>query len=75
MLRQNLQKIEKEGVVPLKRAIQLLKQIKRSKFDETVEVHMWLGIDVNQSDQMIRGSRAAAVRPGQSEAGRRLLPG
>ena len=34
----------------------LLKQIKRAKFDETVEVHMSLGIDTTQSEQMIRGS-------------------
>ena len=33
-----------------------MKQIKRAKFDETVEVHMSLGIDPTQSDQMIRGS-------------------
>src|SRR4029077_11936121 len=32
------------------------KQLKRSKFDETVEVHMALGIDTTQSDQMVRGS-------------------
>lgn len=50
------QKIEKEGIAPLKRAIALLKQIKRAKFDETVEVHMSLGIDSTQSDQMIRGA-------------------
>jgi large subunit ribosomal protein L1 len=50
------QKLTKEGPVPLKRAIQLLKQVKRAKFDETVEVHMSLGIDATQSDQMIRGS-------------------
>jgi large subunit ribosomal protein L1 len=50
------QKLAKEGAVPLKRAIQLLKQMKRAKFDETVEVHMWLGIDTTQSDQMVRGS-------------------
>ena len=50
------QKLAKEGVVPLKRGVQLLKQAKRAKFDETVEVHMWLGIDPTQSDQMIRGS-------------------
>ncbi len=50
------QKASKEGPVPLKRAIQLLKQLKRAKFDETVEVHMSLGIDSTQSDQMIRGS-------------------
>jgi large subunit ribosomal protein L1 len=52
------QKLAKEGAVPLKRGVQLLKQIKRAKFDETVEVHMWLGIDATQSDQMIRGAVA-----------------
>src|SRR5262249_35579344 len=50
------QRLAKEGPVPLKKAVGLLKQIKRAKFDETVEVHMNLGIDTTQSDQMIRGS-------------------
>jgi large subunit ribosomal protein L1 len=50
------QKLSKEGTVPLKRAITLLKQMKRAKFDETVEIHMALGIDTTQSDQMVRGS-------------------
>jgi large subunit ribosomal protein L1 len=50
------QKVGKEGPAPLKRALALLKQIKRAKFDETVEIHMALGIDTQQSDQMIRGS-------------------
>jgi large subunit ribosomal protein L1 len=50
------QKIAKEGPVPVKRALQLLKSMKRSKFDETVEVHMNLGIDTTQNDQMVRGS-------------------
>src|SRR5262249_32595994 len=47
------QKIDKEGVTPLKRGITLLKSIKRAKFDETVEVHMSLGIDTTQSEQML----------------------
>lgn len=55
-LRNVRQKIAKDGPVPLKRAITLLKQMKRSKFDETVEIHMALGIDTSQSDQMIRGT-------------------
>ncbi len=50
------QKLAKEGPVPPRRAVALLKQMKRAKFDETVEVHMSLGIDATQSDQMIRGS-------------------
>jgi large subunit ribosomal protein L1 len=52
------QKLAKEGIVPLKRGVQLLKQGKRVKFDETVEIHMSLGIDATQSDQMIRGAVA-----------------
>jgi large subunit ribosomal protein L1 len=55
-LKNNEQKLAKEGTVPLLRGLQLLKQIKRAKFDETVEVHMSLGIDATQSEQMIRGS-------------------
>lgn len=50
------QRLAKEGPAPLNRAIALLKEIKRSKFDETVEVHMALGIDTSQSDQLVRGS-------------------
>ncbi len=52
------QRIAKEAPAPLKKAIGLLKSLKRAKFDETVEIHMSLGIDTTQSDQMIRGSVA-----------------
>ncbi len=55
-LKNNLQKIAKEGVAPLKKAIGMLKQMKRAKFDETVEIHMALGLDTTQSDQLIRGT-------------------
>ena len=55
-LKNDRQKIAKAGSPSLKQGIALLKQIKRAKFDETVEVHMSLGIDTTQSDQMIRGS-------------------
>ena len=51
-------KATKDGPAPLKKAVSLLKQLKRAKFDETVEIHMSLGIDATQSDQMIRGSVA-----------------
>ncbi len=56
VLKNQQQKLAKEGPVPIKRAIGLLKQMKRAKFDETVEVHMSLGIDTTQNDQMVRGS-------------------
>jgi large subunit ribosomal protein L1 len=50
------QKLTKEGTNPLRKAVSLLKGLRRAKFDETVEVHMSLGIDSTQSEQMIRGS-------------------
>lgn len=50
------QRIEKEGAVSLKKAVGILKQAKRSKFDETVEIHMSLGVDTTQSDQLVRGT-------------------
>src|SRR3990172_8946174 len=40
----------------LKEAVKLLKSFKRTKFDESVEVSIKLGIDPKQSDQLIRGS-------------------
>ncbi|HXD89283.1 MAG TPA: 50S ribosomal protein L1 [Urbifossiella sp.] len=59
-LRNHLRNIEKrlreQGAVPLKQAVAELKKLKRAKFDETVEVHINLGIDVTQSDQMVRGA-------------------
>jgi large subunit ribosomal protein L1 len=55
-LKNAAQRVAKESPAPLSRAIQLLKQLKRAKFDETIEIHMALGIDATQSDQMIRGS-------------------
>lgn len=50
------QRIAKEGPAPLAKAIGLVKSMKRCKFDETIEVHMSLGIDSTQSDQLVRGT-------------------
>src|SRR6201996_9100290 len=37
-------------------AIPLVQKIKFTKFDETVEVHMHLGVDPKHADQMVRGT-------------------
>src|SRR6266498_3104887 len=40
----------------LEEAITLLKKIKFAKFDETIELHMRLGVDPKHADQMVRGT-------------------
>src|SRR5437868_13998712 len=40
----------------LDEAVPLVQKIKFTKFDETVEVHMRLGVDPKHADQMVRGT-------------------
>lgn len=42
--------------VPLAKAVDVLKTFGTTKFDQTVEIHMRLGIDAKQADQLVRGS-------------------
>lgn len=51
-----LAKAPGKNPLPLQQAIDLLKQFSGRKFDQTVEIHMNLGIDPSQADQLVRGS-------------------
>lgn len=42
--------------VNVEEAVKILKQFDGTKFDQTIEVHMNLGIDAKQADQLVRGS-------------------
>lgn len=42
--------------MPLADAVALLKEFNTTKFDQTVEISMRLGVDPKQSDQIVRGS-------------------
>ncbi len=42
--------------VDLDTAVGVLKQFEGTKFDQTVEIHLRLGIDAKQADQLVRGS-------------------
>jgi large subunit ribosomal protein L1 len=46
----------KKDAMPLAKAVELLKSFAAAKFDQTVEVHMRLGVDAKQADQLVRGS-------------------
>lgn len=45
-----------ESPVALDKAVKLLKSFEGTNFDQTVEIHMNLGIDSKQADQLVRGS-------------------
>ncbi|MBT3230618.1 50S ribosomal protein L1 [Candidatus Uhrbacteria bacterium] len=47
-------KVDKTKNYKLDEAITLLKEVANAKFDESVEIHMLLGIDPKQSEQQIR---------------------
>lgn len=53
-----ISKIDREKRYTMEEALDLLPQIKFSKFDETVELAMRLGVDPRHADQMVRGSVA-----------------
>ncbi|MEI7861905.1 MAG: 50S ribosomal protein L1 [Planctomycetota bacterium] len=49
-------KPESEAPMPIADAVALLKSFPPPKFDQSVEIHMRLGIDPKQADQIVRGS-------------------
>ena len=51
-----LEKIELGRKYNLETAIAKLKEIAFAKFDETVELTVWLGVDPRKADQLVRGT-------------------
>lgn len=45
-----------KATVPVEQAVTLLKQFNTTKFDQTVDIAIRLGIDAKQADQLVRGS-------------------
>ncbi|HBH61905.1 MAG TPA: 50S ribosomal protein L1 [Nitrospiraceae bacterium] len=50
------EKIDRTKQYDLKEAVDLVKKLVHTKFDETVDLAVRLGIDPKKSDQMVRGS-------------------
>lgn len=47
---------EEKKVYSIEEAVKLVKEEKKAKFDESIEVHLKLGIDTKKGDQQIRGN-------------------
>jgi large subunit ribosomal protein L1 len=48
--------VDGKALMPLEQAVALLKSFNTTKFDQTVEIAIRLGIDAKQADQLVRGS-------------------
>jgi large subunit ribosomal protein L1 len=49
-------KVDRTRTYPVDEAAALVKELATAKFDETIEVHLRLGIDPRKSDQNVRGT-------------------
>lgn len=55
-----------KGAQPIDEAVKVIKQFRKLKFDETVNVVVHLGIDPKQADQIVRGSVSLPHGTGKS---------
>ena len=56
--RQQYEKVQRDHAYPPAEAISLIKETASAKFDETVEVHVVLGVNVRHADEQLRGTLA-----------------
>lgn len=56
--RQQYDKVDRDRAYPPAEAIALVKETASAKFDETVEVHFLLGVNVRHADEQLRGTLA-----------------
>jgi large subunit ribosomal protein L1 len=54
--RESLEALDRDRLYSPREAVQLLKSFPATKFDETVELSIRLGVDPRKSDQMVRGA-------------------
>jgi large subunit ribosomal protein L1 len=56
--REQYDKVDRDSAYPAAEAIALIKETASAKFDETVEVHFLLGVNVRHADEQLRGTLA-----------------
>lgn len=55
-VKNNLSKVDKKKEYKLSEAVALVKELANTKFDESVDVAVRLGVDPRHADQMVRGT-------------------
>src|SRR6201997_1261910 len=58
--------VDREKTYPLADAIKMVKERAKSKFDETIEIAINLGVDPRHADQMVRGVVTLPNGPGRT---------
>jgi large subunit ribosomal protein L1 len=56
--REALGQVDRERLYAPDEALRLVKEVKRSKFDESVEIHVRTGLNVRHADEQLRGTVA-----------------
>mgnify|MGYP001362523405 FL=1 len=65
--KENAEKIEKANLYEPKEAVALAAETAKAKFDETIEVHIKLGVDGRHADQQVRGALVLPHGTGKSK--------
>ena len=60
------EKIDRDKLYPVEEALSLVKKLAVSRFDESIDVSINLGVDPKQSDQVVRGSTVLPNGTGKS---------
>lgn len=60
-------KIDQNKKYALEEAAKLVKEAAKAKFDETIELHVRLGVDPKQSDQIVRGTVVLPAGTGKTK--------
>jgi len=55
-LKADLEGWDRDAVLPLAEAVAKIKSFKDTKFDQSIDICMHLGVDAKQADQMVRGA-------------------
>src|ERR687895_927895 len=63
---QAMEAVDRERLYPPREAIDILKTLPSTKFDETVELNVRLGVDPRKADQMVRGALSLPKGTGKS---------